>query len=191
MTLTHILPSLRRTLADPLSKDSWPEYTSTTPDDVIVAGLYLSTLVQWCGTPCVHTAAAVVPGTNGRPSETALASVVIVRVTSASIENGQLNVWIDGELSGCAAIMSETRMIGRASTSHAISAAVYSVTAHTPVRYAPELPADLRVGDLLAIPCLGVTALRDVQSRSVHPERLSDDRIEHERDNFPPAVCGK
>jgi hypothetical protein len=191
MTLTHILPSLRRTLADPLSKDSWPEYTSATPDDVIVAGLYLSTLVQWCGTPCVHTAAAVVPGTNGRPSESALASVVIVRVTSVSIENGQLNVWIDGELSGCAAIMSETRMIGRSSAAHAIRTAIYSVTTHTPVRYAPELPADIRVGDLLAIPCLGVTALRDVQSSSVHPERRSDDRVEHERYDFPPTVCGK
>lgn len=154
MTLTHILPSLRRSLPDPLSRDSWPEYTTTTSDDVTIAGLSLVTLVQWCGTPCVHTAAAVIPGTNGRPSETELASIVVVRVNSATIENGQLN-------------------------------------AHTPVRYAPELPADTRAGDLLAIPCTGVTALRDVQSRSWHPERLSDDRVDHERDNFPPTIYGK
>jgi hypothetical protein len=191
MTLTHILPSLRRSLPDPLSRDCWPEYTTTTPDDVTIAGLSLVTLVQWCGTPCVHTAAAVIPGTNGRPSETELASVVVVRVTSATIENGQLNVWIDGELDGCAATISETRMIGRASTAHAIGAAIYPVSAHTPVRYAPELPADTRAGDLLAIPCIGVTVLRDVQSRSWHPERLSDDRLDHERDNFPPTICGK
>lgn len=191
MTLTHIIPSLRRSLPDPLSRDSWPEYTSATPDDVTVAGLSLVTLVQWCGTPCVHTAAAVIPGTNGRPSETDLASVVIVRVTAAAVENGQLNVWIDGELDGCAAILSEARMIGRASTAHAIAAAIYSSSAHTPVRYIPELVLDLRVGDLLAIPCLGVTALRDVQSRSRHPERLSEDRVDHERDGFPTPICGK
>jgi hypothetical protein len=191
MTLTHILPSLRRSLPDPLSRELWPEYTSATPDDVTVAGLSIVTLVQWCGTPCVHTAAAVIPGTNGRPSETELASVAVVRVTAAVVENGQLNVWIDGELDGCAGILSETRMIGRASTAHAIPAAIYSASAHTSVRYVPELVADLRVGDLLAIPCLGVTALRDVQSRSRHPERLSDDRVDHERDSFPPTVCGK
>jgi hypothetical protein len=187
MTLTHILPTLRRSLADPISRDSWPEYTSTTPDDVTVAGLSLVTLVQWCGTPCVHTAAAVIPGTNGRPSQTALASVVIVRVIAAELAGGTLNVWIDGELDGCAAIESETRMIGRASTAHATGATIYSVSAHTPVRFAPELPDDLKAGDLLAIPCHGVTVLRDVQSRSWHPERLSDDRVDHERDNFPPT----
>jgi hypothetical protein len=191
MTLTHILPSLRRSLPDPMVRDRWPEYTVATPDDVTVAGLSLVTLVQWCGTPCVHTAAAVIPGTNGRPSETELASVVIVRVLSAAIENGQLNVWIDGELDGCAAIASETRMIGRASTAPASAAAIFSVSAHTPVRHALELPADVSAGDLLVIPCTGVTTLRNVQSRSWHPERLSDDRMDHERDNFPPTICGK
>lgn len=191
MTLTHILPSLRRSLADPFSRDSWPEYTSTTPDDVTVAGLSMVTLVQWCGTPCVHTAAAVVPGTNGRPSQTALASVVVVRVLSAEVVNGVLSVWIDGELDGCASIDSETRMIGRASSARAMAASIYSVSAHTPVHFAPELPSDLRAGDLLAIPCIGVTVLRDVQSHSRHPERLSNERVDHELDEFPPTICGR
>jgi len=190
MTLTHILPSLRRSIADPISRDSWPEYTTTTPDDVTIAGLSLVTLMQWCGTPCVHTAAAVVPGTNGRPSETELASVVVVRVVSASVTNGQLAVWIDGELDGCAAIMSETRMIGRASTAHPVGAAIYSASAYTPVRFAPELPVDLTTGDLLVIPCVGVTALHDVQSRSSHSQRLTEDRG-NQRDVAQVAVCGK
>ncbi|MCU1596366.1 MAG: hypothetical protein JWQ47_105 [Glaciihabitans sp.] len=191
MTLTHILPSLRRTLPDPLSSDSWPEYTVTGPDDVTVAGLSLVTLVQWCGTPCVHTAAAVIPGTHGRPSETELASVVMVRVTAVTLEGGRLQVWIDGELDGCKAIMGETRMIGRVSTAHATDAVIYSVSAHAPVHHALELPVDLRAGDVLAIPCVGVTMHRDVQSRSRHPERLSDDRVDYERDEFPFVPCGK
>jgi hypothetical protein len=159
MTLTHILPTLRRTLADPISRDSWPEYTSTTPDDVTIAGLSLVTLV-------------------------------VVRVTSTEVADGRLNVWIDGELDGCAAIESETRMIGRVSSAHAMGATIHSLSAHTPVRSAPELPGDLRAGDLLAIPCRGVTVLRDVQGRSWHPELLSDDRVDHGRDDVPSA-CGK
>jgi hypothetical protein len=117
--------------------------------------------------------------------------VVVVRVLSAEVVNGGLKVWIDGELDGCAAIDSETRMIGRASSAHAMGTTIYSVSAHTPVHFAPELPSDLRVGDLLAIPCIGVTVLRDVQSRSRHPERLSNERVEHELDDFPPTICGR
>jgi len=67
MTLTHILPSLRRSLPDPLSRDCWPEYTTTTPDDVTIAGLSLVTLVQWCGTPCVTHCSRSNPGHERAP----------------------------------------------------------------------------------------------------------------------------
>jgi hypothetical protein len=189
MTLTHILPSLRRTLPDPLSRDRWPEFTVTSPADITIAGLSLVTLVQWCGTPCVHTAAAVIPGTNGRPSETELASVVIATVTSVTIENDELKVWIDADLDGCRPMAEETRMIGRASTAHSTSAALFSPSPRAAVRTALELPRDLRAGDLLVVPCLGTTRLHDVRVRAQHPERLSDDRVDHERDEFPIPAC--
>jgi hypothetical protein len=191
MTLTHILPSLRRSLPDPLDRDRWPEYTTTSPTDVTIAGLSLVTLAGWCGTPCVHTAAAVVPGTNGRPSESNLASVVVTQVRSVSFEDGQLALWVDAELDHCSAICSQARLIGRASTARAASATLFPASAHATVHRALELPVDLTEGDLLAIPCTGLTLLRDVQNRSNHPERLSDDRVEHERDEFPLPVCGR
>lgn len=191
MTLTHILPSLRRTLPDPLDRDRWPEFTTTSPTDITIAGLSLVTLVGWCGTPCVHTAAAVVPGTNGRPSESKLASVVITRVTSASIENGELVVWVDAELDRCAAICGQARLIGRASTAHAATATLFPASPQATIHRALELPVDLVEGDLIAIPCEGVTLLRDVQNHAIHPERLSDDRVEHERDEFPIPTCGR
>lgn len=191
MTLTHIIPSLRATLADPLNRDNWPEHTTTGPTDIFVAGLSLTTLVQWCGTPCVHTAAAVIPGTNGRPSETELASVIIVRVTSVTRHLGAVNVWVDAELDGCSAICSEARLIGRPSTAHAGEATLFPASAHSAVHRALELPVDLAEGDLLAIPCRSVTVLRDIQHRSLHRERMSEDRVDHERDAFPVSHCGR
>jgi hypothetical protein len=191
MTLTHILPSLRRSLPDPLDRDSWPEYTTASPNDVTIAGLSLVTLVGWCGTPCVHTAAAVIPRTNGRPSETNLASVIVTRVSSVSREGDHIVVWVDAELDHCSAICSQARLIGRASTAHATSATLFPVSPHGAVHRALELPVDLIEGDLLAIPCTGLTLLRDIQNRTNHPERVSDDRVEHERDQFPFPVCGR
>ena len=189
MTLTHIMPSLRRTLADPLNQDSWPEYTTSSPTDITIAGLSLVTLVQWCGTPCVHTAAAVIRGTRGRPSETDLASVVVTRVASVSLHDGQLSVWVDAELDRCAAICSEARLIGRASTAHATTAILYPASPSGTIHRALELPGDLAEGDLLAIPCTGVTLLRDVQNHTTHPDRPFDERVE--RDLFPVPVCGR
>jgi hypothetical protein len=191
MTLTHILPSLRRSLADPLHRDNWPGYTTTTPTDVTIAGLSLVSLAQWCGTPCVHTAAAVIRGTNGRSSETELASAIVTRATSVSQDSGQLNVWVDAELDRCAAICSEARLIGRASVAHSVSAVLFPASPGGVVHSVLELPLDLMVGDLIAIPCIGITLLRDVQNHTSHAERLSEDRVDHERDQFPFPVCGR
>ncbi len=191
MTLTHILPSLRRSIADPLNSNNWPAHTTTSPSDVMIAGLSLVTLVEWCGTPCVHTAAAVVRGTNGQSSETELASVVLARVTSVSQEDGQLSVWVDAELDRCSAVCSEARLIGRASTAHASPAVLFPASPSGTVHRALELPSDLTRGDLIVVPCIGVTLLREVQNHSAHPERVSDDRVDRARDPFPFPVCGR
>lgn len=177
MTLTQILPSLRRSIPDPLVRDHWPEYTVASPADVTVAGLSMTTLVQWSGTPCVHTAAAVIPGTNGRPSETQLASVVVARVVAVERQEGRLAVWIDAELS-TRALIDDARMIGRASTAHTSAAVIFGPTPHSPVRNSTSLPRDLEVGDLVAIPCVGVTRLRDVtrgRDQSPHSAPADDD----------------
>ena len=186
MTLTHIIPSLRRSIADPLVVDRWPEFTAASPLDVTVAGVSLVRLAEWCDTPCVHTAAAVIPGTHGRRSEHDLASVLVTRVSVLQERgDGAIEAWLDADLDGCRPHVTEARLIGRCSTAPARG--VWLQPSATPL-LAAELPADLHVGDLLAIPCLGVTMLHDVRQRSGHP-RLTDDRMDHDRDEFP-SHCG-
>ena len=167
MTLTTLMPSLRLTLPDPFVIDRWPEFTTVSPTDITIAGVSLTRLVDWCSTPCVHTAAAVVPGTHGRPSDSDLASVVVTRVLAVSRPAaGGLVVLVDAELGGCRITASEIRMIGRASTAHCADAVI---TAHPDTGIAASLPADLQVGDLLVVPCVGVTCLHDVRLPVTEP----------------------
>ncbi|WP_375401194.1 hypothetical protein [uncultured Amnibacterium sp.] len=155
MTLTQLIPSLRRSIADPLDTRKWPAHTVTSIDDVVVAGVSLDCLVDWCGTPCVHT--------------TDTGCVIVTRVETVEIDaEGRVDVWVDAELAHCDATWQEARMIGRVSTAHAVS---------THLRPASEpqrtvfLPADLRQGDLIAIPSAMIIAVRDLRRAARHPER--------------------
>jgi hypothetical protein len=169
MTLTHILPSLRRSIPDPLDPDRWPEVTTATTTDVFVAGVSLLRLVDICETPCVHTAAAVVPGTHGHPSQTERAAAIVVRVTAVTHGRTGLRVEIDASLTAVHPILSETRLIGRASTAKTVSAALVTLTRDATREDILEagLPEDLAAGDLLAIPCRGEVARRDLRPQTV------------------------
>lgn len=188
MTLTHILPSLRRSLPNPLDRDSWPEFTTTTPDDVTIAGVSLVRLADWCGTPCVHTATAILPGTGGLPSPTELTSVIVARVLAVTLTgDGSADAWIDARLSGSAVVMKEARMIGRVSTARDFAVRVRSPYDEDAPADAVYLGNDLRPGDLLAIPCRGTALLR-----SVDPDRHRLVRDGGEPDSFfLPPHCGR
>lgn len=80
MTLTTLMPSIRRSIPDPLDSLRWPDHTTATTTDVVVSGVSRCGLVELCGTPCVHTASAAVPLGRQRPAHPSDASVVIVRV---------------------------------------------------------------------------------------------------------------
>jgi len=169
MTLTTILPTLRRSIPDPIDVNRWPEHTSVTTTDVIVSGVSLLRLSELCETPCVHTAAAVVPGTGGRPSPTEQAAVVIVTVTAVWGEaSDELHVEVDACLDGVPAVWNEVRLIGRASVAHTTSARLVAQKGQSatcrPVE-AAHLPVDIAAGDLLAIPCRGVVALKTLRRR--------------------------
>ncbi|WP_223692715.1 VWA domain-containing protein [Leifsonia poae] len=186
MTITHLLPSLRRSLPTPLDRDAWPEFTTAGLDDVTVAGVSLTRLADWCGTPCAHTAAAVIPHTGGIPSPTELASVVVTRVLSVSTaDDGTIDAWVDARLAGCTADVAETRLIGRISTAHDTEVRLRSAGGPSKPSAVPQLGGDLRAGDLLAIPCVGAATLRGID-----PERHR-----FSRDDDPaapwPAVCGR
>ncbi|MFF1876837.1 hypothetical protein [Leifsonia sp. NPDC058230] len=158
MTLTHILPTLRQSIPDPLNCDRWPEFTSVTTSDVVIAGVSLVRLAEWCGTPCVHSAAAVIPGTGGRPSDTELASAVVVSVTAVHRRSdGGLTVDLDGELTTVAAETAEARLIGRISTARDVMVHIRAAVL--------ELPGDLREGDLIAVPARGSVRLHDIDPR--------------------------
>ncbi|MDQ1575026.1 MAG: hypothetical protein QOH55_176 [Microbacteriaceae bacterium] len=164
MTLTRIIPSLRRSIPDPLSRDRWPEFTEVSTTDVSIAGVSLLGLVDLCGTPCVHTAAAVIPGSGGRPSKTELASVVVAQVVALERrKDGGVDAWLDAELDGCRPIVSEARMIGRASTAHVVCTTLRPNPCGGKAGTEADLPSDLRIGDLIVVPCIGVEALRDVR----------------------------
>jgi hypothetical protein len=180
MTLTAIMPSLRRSIADPLSIDAWPESSQATTTDVIVSGVSMIRLVEVCQTPCVHTAAAVIPGSHGRRSPYRDAAVVVVQVT-AVLKNFDAArvVLIDACLDNVNATWRETRLVGRASTVKRTAAILLSGESHeTPSigRGVMDLPDDLREGDLLAIPCTGVVALRDIRARPPVPAQTLDNQ---------------
>ncbi|KQR19216.1 hypothetical protein ASF79_16270 [Agreia sp. Leaf335] len=154
MTLTSLLPSLRKSIPDPFVIDRWPEWTHLTTIDVVVSGVSLLRLVELCDTPCVHIAAAVVPGTHGRPSDIEQSSVVVAQVVEIPREGALI---LDADLTRVQAHVSEARLIGRASTQHSVP---FSLSAE----HSAVLPADLRVGDLIAIPCRGAVCRRQLRS---------------------------
>lgn len=162
MTLTTILPTLRRSIPDPLDANRWPERTRASTTDVLVCGVSMLRLVELCGTPCVHSAAGAAPGTGGRPSPLFDASAVVLRVTEALRDaEGGLLVLLDGRLDHAGAAWSELRLIGRASTAHRTPASVVGGPERGPLVH---VPADLAPGDLLVLPVRGVPCLRDLRA---------------------------
>lgn len=151
MTLTDIMPSLRRSLPDPISSDRWPTGTVPTTTDLMVGGVSLLHLTMLCGSPCLHTADAVFPGTRDR-RDPGGAAVVVTTVTSvASGPSGDLLIEVDAQADALQARWSDVRLIGRASTVHTVQVHLTAADS-VPLLH---LPGDLRCGDLIAIPCSG------------------------------------
>jgi hypothetical protein len=162
MTTIQTRPSARRTPAV-ATVDLWPAFTTHTADDVIVAAVSLTRLVEWCGTPCVHTADAALPGSGGHPSETEMASVVIARVLAVEWRSDlRMHVTIDADLDGGRPILGQARVIGREATVH-LSTATLEAPGAGDFAFAAQLPSDVVVGDLVVVPCLGATLLHDVK----------------------------
>lgn len=155
MTLTTILPSLRRSIPDPFVPDRWPAHTSLSTTDVIVADVPMLRLGARQGTPLVHTAAAVIPGTGGCPSSTEQTSVIVTRVVAVATSEDGYHLTLDARLSHTGVCWSELRLIGRASTTHSVAFRVDSEASVDPAERCVQLPRDLVAGDLLAVPCRG------------------------------------
>jgi hypothetical protein len=157
VTLTTLLPSLRRSIPDPLDREKWPENTCATTTDVIVAGLSLLHVVELSGTPCSITGCSVAPGTHGRPSETHHTIVTVFRVSrTARSSTGELSIQLEADEVAAGLLWREARLIGRASTSHDRPASLrLGATASSEISRV-ELPGDLGEGDLIAVPAVPV-----------------------------------
>jgi hypothetical protein len=133
-----------------LDDGNWPEHSSTDGTDLWIAGVSLLRLVDCCGTPCVHTVDE--------------SSVVITRVLDVSLDlDGSVIVTIDADLDGCRALLGGVRLIGRDSGSVLFRMLLRSAAAGSNPYLAEGLPADLEPGDLIALPCRGLTALHDIR----------------------------
>lgn len=153
MTLTSILPTLRASIPDPIVADRWPTATRARVDDVVVAGVSLSRLALLCGTPCVHVAPA--PG-EPRDAPGGAASVVVTAVTTLRDGGeGLLALDLDADIDPALARWSEVRLIGRVSVARPVRASVGD--------HVLRIPADVRKGDLLVVPCRGQLSLRDLR----------------------------
>ena len=122
-------------------------------------------LAELCDTPCVHTGAAVLPGTGGRPSPTGDAAVVVASVVEVQTSpDGHRIAFIDGCLDRVPAVWTEARLIGRASTARHEPTTVLAADCAQGVGQSASLPSDLRVGDLLVVPCAGMVVLRELHA---------------------------
>jgi hypothetical protein len=152
--------------------DYWPEETVVDEQDLVVAGISLLRLVEVCGTPAVHSAASVIPGSGGQPSSSDATAVLVVRVLEVERQNSRSTVIrVDARLDDLRLVWAEALLIGRAAAQRRkFCLVVHSSpgepgapgTAENPVLL--ELPVDVAPGDLIAIP-----------SRSLAHDSLSDD----------------
>ena len=161
--MNHIYPANDTSSEIDRPSGSWPAHTTHTSTDVIVAAISITRLVDWCGTPCVHSAEADAHFGARSASDGDMDSVVVTRVLAIEWRSDlRLHVTIDADLSRSRPTMDECRIIG-----HDVDGAVASVTleAHGAdgLGFAAELPAKIAVGDLIAIPCRGVSRLHDLR----------------------------
>lgn len=175
VTLTTILPTLRASLPEPMDPFLWPAHTTTTTDDVVVAGVSMLRVAELTGTPCVHTADQAPPrfrprGWTAREVSVAVATVVRVRRPRP----GVVLLGLDATLPQCA-LLDQVRLIGRVSTAPATPTHVVNRSDGTGAgpfdRLPAPLPADVREGDLLCFPCVALVRHRDV----VEPVRAALD----------------
>ncbi|KQZ09342.1 hypothetical protein ASD23_13845 [Agromyces sp. Root1464] len=181
MTLTRILPTLRRSIPDPIAGDHWPAATVATITDVTVDGVSLLRVVELCGTPAVHLGPAAVPGTGGGLASGAKhTGVVVVRVLEASArlhdgargdERAGRTASIDADLAELDPVWAEARLIGRTSVARATPTTLTGGTSGCSAPAPVALPGDLAAGDLLALPYSAVTDDAGVARKRGHDAR--------------------
>lgn len=160
MTLTEILPTLRQSIPSPLDRWHWPVHAVPTTTDVVVGGISLVRLFEISGSPAVLTGDLPLPTTG--TDVTVLLFRITLRVDTQ--ENKRIAL-TDCSFEGVDASWEECRLIGRASTARKTTIELIPGEdggAAWPHPVA-TLPADLREGDVVVVPCAGAITLRSVR----------------------------
>jgi hypothetical protein len=142
--------------------DWWPEGTTVSADDIVVAGVSLRRLVDVCGTPAVHSGssvsgASVSVGNRRGTSTTERTAVLVTRVLAMTHHRAGCPVGqVDARLGNLRLIWSQARRVGgTASRTRTVLLVRNPSTldlADADDVISVSLPANLRAGDLLAIP---------------------------------------
>lgn len=179
MTLTSILPTLRRGIPSPHSRDVWPARTVVTCDDIVVGGISVNRFVELCGLPAVMTAPAVIPVSGGMSSSTATTTVLLLRVMAAGGVDGGTALAVDADLVAAVyAVWSEARLLARVSSAHDHRFAVCGADGERLPGVAVVLPADTGCGDVIAVPCPGALSVGDVRPHPTLAKGLNAGGVE-------------
>jgi hypothetical protein len=138
--------------------DWWPERTTVSSDDIVVTDVSLRRLVDVCGTPAVHSGASLGVATRHQEPSPERTAVLVTRVLAMTRHRtGRPVAQVDARLGNLRLIWSQARRVGGKPTSRARTVLLVRNPSTIDLAEADDvlavsLPANLRVGDLLAIP---------------------------------------
>lgn len=160
MTLTTVIPSLRASIPDPLDATHWPDHTVATTTDVLVSAVSLTELSHLVGTPLIHVSDECRHAAAASPD--AQSSVVITAVLSRrELDEGRIDVELDLGASCRGLDHAQARLIGRSSVHPAGRVQIH--TRADRLRHPSNLPDDIAVGDLIALPWPGAHSLKEIR----------------------------
>jgi hypothetical protein len=138
--------------------DWWPEHTIVSSDDIVVADVSLRRLVDVCGTPTVHGGASFRADIRPQKSAQERTAVLVTRVVAmAGHRTARPVVQVDARLGNLRLIWSQARRVGGKRTARTRTVLLVRNPSTIDLVEAEDvlalsLPANLKVGDLLAIP---------------------------------------
>jgi hypothetical protein len=146
----------------------WPEATQLLGDDIVVGGTSLRGRVEAAGTPVVVEPASSTLRSAGAAS---CPPVLVTQVLAVDRHfSGRMVVQLDCRLDRLPFIWSEARLLSRSSGARTITWLVVRRPSRIDMVLADDvvaipLPADLRLGDLLALPGRTLTSATALRSQ--------------------------
>ena len=168
MTVLHSVMAGRFAARRAGEPSCWPAGTQHTTDDILIRGESLAAAARAGDIPLVRIGER--PASPGVDEGRQRFVTVLVTVIEHVDRLGGFQrpcIWIDAALRECEPIIEAARIVGRPTTTHRRTLRLQTERepgAHLDLR----LPADVRAGDLLAIPCSGTVARSQVTNGQRH-----------------------